>query len=111
MTEQQELIAAIRENTQAIRELLQKQGPSMVKVQEAARILAMSPATIREMCEAGIIKGTLKSKTAKNKHWVINIQQAREDLTKGGYLQVIAEKHKQSAARRGRKSTINLNHQ
>jgi len=111
MTELQELTAAIRENTQTLRELIQKQAvPAMVKVQEAARILSISPATIRQMCESGIIKATLISKGAKNKHWVINIQQAREDLTRGGYLQLIAEKHKQKAAR-GKRSSIDLNHQ
>ena len=91
--------------------LLQKQtGPSMVKVQEAARILSMSPATIRSMCESGIIKATLISKNAKNKHWVINIHQAREDLTKGGYLQLIVEKHKRTS-KRGAVCKINLNQQ
>jgi len=111
MTEQQELIEAIRENTMVLRELLQKQtGPSLVTVQEAAGILSISAATIRDMCEKGIIKATLKGKGAKNKHWVINIQQAREDLTRGGYLQIIAEKHQRKAGR-GRKSSLNLNHQ
>jgi hypothetical protein len=111
MTELQELIQEIREQNQLLREIVLKQAvPSMVKVQEAARILSISPATIRHMCASGIIKATLISKTAKNKHWIINIQQAREDLARGGYLQLIAEKHKQKAGR-GRKSSTDLNHQ
>lgn len=111
MTELQELAAAIRENTQVMRELLQKQsGPAMVKVKEAARIFSISEAGIRSMCENGIIKATLISKSAKNKHWVINVAQAREDLTKGGFLQLLAEKHERKVSR-GRKSSINLNHQ
>jgi hypothetical protein len=99
-----------RENTQLLRDLVQKQtGPSMVKVQEAARILSISAARIREMCDSGIIKATLISKATKNKHWVINIQQAREDLTKGGYLALAAASHKR-ASKRGKVSTLNLNH-
>lgn len=91
--------------------LLHKQpegGPAMVKVQEASRILSISPATIRAMCESGIIKATLISKTAKNKHWVINIQQAMKDLSNGGYLQLAAEKHMRKN-NRGRKPTVDLN--
>ncbi len=111
MTELQELIQLQRENNQLLKELLQKEtGPQMVPVAEAARLLSMSPATVREMCGKGIIKGTLKNKASKNKHWVINIAQAREDLTRGGYLQLISEKHA-SKAKRGNKSTINLTHQ
>lgn len=111
MTEIQELTQAIRENTLLLRQLMLKEtGPSMGKVKDAAKLFSISEARIREMCKAGIIKATLISAGAKNKHFVINLAQAREDLTRGGYLQLIAEKHKQKADR-GRKSSINLNHQ
>ena len=111
MTELQTLIEIGLKTNELLAALLQKQpegGPAMVKVQEASRILSMSPATVREMCETGIIKATLISKTAKNKHWVINIQQAMKDLSKGGYLQLAAEKHMRKT-NRGRKPTIDLN--
>lgn len=109
LIELKELKAIMRENNQLLRDLINKQNHTiMVKVQEAARILSISPATIRDMCENGLIKATLIGKGVKNKHWMINIDQALEDLKKGGYLQIIDEKHK-TAARRGKKSSLNLN--
>lgn len=109
LIELKELKAIMRENNQLLRDLINKQNhTAMVKVQEAAKILSISPATIRDMCEKGLIKAAFIGKGLKNKHWVINIDQAMEDLTKGGYLQIIADKHK-TTARRGKKPSLNLN--
>lgn len=103
-----ELLITLRENNELIRQLVLKSELTLVGVKKASQILNIHEAGIRELCEKGILKGVLKNTCSKNKHWLIDISQAKNDLHINGHLRLELQKYS-SPAKRGRKSSVNLN--
>ena len=72
---------------QSIKELLKQLYTNqprriMMRVPEAARLLGMSTQTLRKLIKDGTIPARCVNPGAKSQHFIINIEQAQDTLSK-----------------------------
>ena len=88
MSKLDELIQEIRQMNENIRQLIisQQQGKSLYKIPRAAMLLGVSPALLRKLCKKGTVPCSATNNNPRNKHYVVDIDEARLALAAGGYL-------------------------
>lgn len=99
-----ELLKEMRRMNQSLLMLIAKLTPNkMQKIPQAAHTLGISPARLRKLCAAGTIPAVQTSCNRKMKHYIVDVEQAKDILLKYGI-----DPQKSTAPRKGRKSTLTL---
>lgn len=89
MSKLDELIQEIRLMNENIRQLIrsqQSQSKTLYKIPRAAMMLGVSPALLRKLCKKGTVPCSTTNNNPTNKHYIVDIDEARLALAAGGYL-------------------------
>ena len=86
-----EMVQELKEMNRNLSTLLQLIKPTenrLCKIPEAAQILGISQEKLRNLCKKGTIPAARTNENPNNKHYIIDIDQARKALVDAGHLKI-----------------------